>query len=119
MAKNYVCLNLYLKNRLSYDCDFWCICKITISPFFLKKNLIFQVFRGRGRGWVGKSTKNDPKLPISIHHVLYPRNCRSFLVRRCKIMISSGIFVLIFTKKYSIVNIKLFTFFIGPLQQYF
>ena len=36
----------------------------------------------------------------------------------CKIMISPGIFPY-YSKKYNIVNIKILTFFIGPLQQSF
>ena len=38
-------------------------------------------------------------------------------MHRCKIMISPV--VSIFLKKYNIANIKILTFFIGPLQQFF
>ena len=51
------------------------MCKMMISPaifiiFF--KILIFYVFNG------GESAKNYLKLPISVCHTLYLRNCRSY-----------------------------------------
>ena len=45
--------------------------------FHFFKILIFGVFRG-GEGGGGKTAKNDLELPISVCHVLYLRNCRSY-----------------------------------------
>ena len=47
-ARNSVCLTLHLRNRTSYDCDFWCTCVKSwhiqqLFSFF--KSLIFGVFR--------------------------------------------------------------------------
>ena len=39
----------------------------------------------------------------------------TFLVHKCKIMMSPGV---TFLKKYNIVNTKILTFFIGPLQKF-
>ena len=50
------------------------MCKMMISPaifFILYK---FWCFRFLG----GQKGKNDPKLPISVCHALYPRDCRSY-----------------------------------------
>ena len=48
MTKSSVCLTLYLKNHASYDCDFWYMCKMMISPgiFHFFKILIFWFLRG-------------------------------------------------------------------------
>ena len=66
-----------LRNRTPYDCEFWytCVKWFYLQQFFIfPKILIFWVFRGGG----GKRGKNDLKLPISVCHALYLRNCRSY-----------------------------------------
>ena len=96
--KNSVPLTLYCRNCASYDCDFW----------FLE----------------GKRAKNDPILPILVclnfisQELLYIISSR-FLVCRCKIVISPGVFLYFFNTTYeNYVNIKnSYIFFIGPLQQ--
>ena len=64
----------------------------------------------------GERVKNDPKLPISVSCSISQELwiISRFLVHRCKVMISPGVF-LYFFKKCNI-NIKILTFFIDPLQ---
>ena len=62
------------RNRKSYDCHFWYTWVMMISPaivFIFSKFWFFGFF-------FGKTVKNDPKLPISVCHALYLRNCRSY-----------------------------------------
>ena len=56
-------------------------------------NNFFHFFKSWFFRFSGKRAKNDLKLLISVCHALYLRNRRSrFLVCRCKIMISPGVF---------------------------
>ena len=79
MTKNSVSLTLYSKEP--YTIWLWILVhmrKMILSPaifFIFPKILIFWVFRGGGGG---KRGKNDLKLPISVCHALYLRNCRSY-----------------------------------------
>ena len=91
-------------------------CKMMISPavFFIFSKFWFLGFSG-GR------TKNDHNYQFQSITLYISRtvdHSSRFLVHRCKIMISSGVF-LCFFGKCSIGNIKIPTFFIGPLQQFF
>ena len=93
-------------------CGFWYTCKIMISQQFFHffKILIFQVF---SRGGV-KGQKMTHNYQFQCVKLNIPRTLSRFLVHRCKIMISPGVFFY-FLKEYSIANIKILTFFIGPL----
>ena len=115
MTKNSACLTLYLRNCTSYDCDFfgtrvWN--DYISSKFFLFFKILYLGFLG------GKRAKNDLKLPVLVCFAQYLRNCWSYHqdfdndLCRC--------FSFFFKKKkYNIVNIKIYLFFIGPLQQFF
>ena len=62
------------------------------------------------------------KVPISVSHALYLRNCRSYHIDIIEILGTQWylqVFFFIFLKKCSIVNIKIILFFSGPLQQFF
>ena len=73
-VKKSVCLTPYLRNRISYDCDFWYIC---VKWWYLQQ--IFAFFKFWFFGFLGsKRAKNDLKLPISACLALYLRNCRSY-----------------------------------------
>ena len=91
---------------------------------FLKKFSSFLFFRflGGGRG-VGKTAKNGLKLPVSVCHALYLRNCRSyhwdFWYTGVKQLYLQVFFFFLKEKKCNIVYIKIILFFIGPLQQFF
>ena len=66
---------------------------------------------------VGKSAKNDLELPISVHHTQYFKNgiiSLRFLVDRCKIVVSPGVLLYFFKKRYVIVNIKILYVFYWP-----
>ena len=104
------------RNRKSYGCEFWHTWVIMISPVIF----FFFIFSKFWYFWFifGKRLKKDLKLPISVCHALYLRNCRSYHWDFCKIMIYPGVF-LYFFKKCNIVNIVIVLFFIGPLQQFF
>ena len=74
MTKKSACLTPCLRNHTSYDCDFWYMYKMMISPanFFIFQNIDFWGFYG------GKRAKNDLKLSISVCFAVYLRNCRLY-----------------------------------------
>ena len=112
MTKDSVCLTPYLRNRTSYDCDFWYTRKM-ISPakFSFFKILIFGIFREvKGQ----KMTQNYQFQFV----LLYISGTVDHIIETW-IMISTGVFVYIVFKKCNIVSIKIILFFIGPLQQLF
>ena len=84
------------RNCKSYDCEFWHTWVIMISPVIF----FFFIFSKFWYFWFifGKRLKKDLKLPISVCHALYIRNCRSYHWDFWKIMIYPGVF-LYFLKK--------------------
>ena len=116
MTKDSACPHSVSQKPYIIYCGFWYTCKIMISQQFFHffKILIFQVF-SRGGVKVQEMTHNYQFHCVTLN---MPRTLSRFLVHRCKIMISPGVF-LYFLKEYSIVNIKILTFFTGLLQQFF
>ena len=66
-------------------------------------------------GQRAKMAQNDKKLC----HTLYLKKCRSYHQDSWYTGVKQQVFFIIFLKKCNIVNIKILTFFIGPLQQFF
>ena len=71
----------------------------------------------------GKSAKNDLKLPVSVCHALYLRNCRSyhqeFWYAGVKYISRCFSLLILYIANIVIVNIKIILFFIDPLQHFF
>ena len=100
----------YLRNRTSYDCGLrynfvkWWYLQQFFSFF---QNSDFLDFQGGGQGM----THNYQFQSITLYISRTVDHSSRFLVHRCKIMISSGVF-LYFFGKCSIVNIKKFLHFL-------
>ena len=94
MTKNSVCLTPYLRNRTSYDCDFWyTILDISPANFFIFQKYDILGFLGGG----GKKAKNDGlKLPISVCFAYISGTVDHIIV--ILILISTGVFLYFFKR---------------------
>ena len=82
---NYIHDTPYLRNSIAYDHDFrYTLCKMMRFFSFYFHFFIFWLFSMLG----GKRAKNRPKFCLlgAIHHM------SSFVVHKCKIIISPGVF---------------------------
>ena len=70
--QNILSVSLYLRNISSYDCCFWYMCEIMISPsiIFVFSKFWFLCFLGGGGGGGGKKAKNDLNISGTV--------CRSY-----------------------------------------
>ena len=112
MTKFFVCLTPYLRNRTSYDCDFWCT---GVKWWYLQhifsffKILIFGFFTGlKGKKW--------PKITSFSLFCSISQNCRSCGdfdndIYRC--------FLLFFLFKCNMVNIKIICFLSAHFNSFF
>ena len=116
MTKNSVSLTLYLRNRTWYNCGFWYTCKMMVSPafcFIFSKFGFFRLLEAwKGKKWP-KITNLSLSHSVSVDHIIkiFGTQLENNDISRC--------FSLLFWKKCNMVNIKILTFFIGPLQQFF
>ena len=129
MTKNYVCLTPYLRNCTSDDCGFWYTCvkwwylQHFVFSFFIFYFIYFFIFsKFWFFGFLGgrvKGQKIDPWLPISVCHTLDVKNCRSYHEEFWYTSIKNDIWrcfsLILFFFIFFYVNIKILTFFIGPL----
>ena len=103
MKKLFACQTLYVRNHTSYDfhlCIYGLNDNTSMDFFFhFSKNLIFQAFRG-GRGVEGGWGLGSKEQKI-VHKILCPLHLiskepyiiwLSFVVRKCKLVISPGSF---------------------------